>query len=450
MEEFAWLTGPLCDDVAVPAVDLKREGFSPAVMLWDRMRSTLQQDSANSSQLLCNLSLAQWTSYQLLLEWWNGKTQDPALSQAAQATLRNSCGSAFVDEPAVASWYDTGRLRESVYHQRMFSLFLHEFLDEKSRERWEPEKGLSGSTLDVLQWERKHCAELAAVQRVAYSFFAADATGLSQVPETSLLLKRIIGASLESCPWLLARDDLVKQPYFLWAVVNRRTVVVEELENCPPYVCVSHTWGRWRPDTVAKLDGVPWDIPHNSKFVVEELPKNLSIAFRTGFVWFDLLCIPQDESLQADLEIAKQTAIFGNASSVVIWANAVTSWTGLENLFKLISAHYLQISTASQTKSFYNTASVDHLADQEIREEHLFDFKLLERWLTSLWTLQEACLWPDMVLFSRIWEPLTAEKSTIITLDCIVAFGKLLTTSVFEAAVEKALLCIVPSNVQSY
>ena len=75
--------------------------------------------------------------------------------------------------------------------------------------------------------------------------------------------------------------------------MQKKTVKTEDLQSKATYVCVSHTWGRYREKEkpAIKVPGVPWMIPKNSKFEVDTLPEQLLAAFGTGYVWFDLLCI---------------------------------------------------------------------------------------------------------------------------------------------------------------
>jgi hypothetical protein len=55
------------------------------------------------------------------------------------------------------------------------------------------------------------------------------------------------------------------------------------------------------------------------------------------------------------------------------------------------------------------------------------------RWFTSLWTLQEVCLHPDMVLCDRDWESLTISQSFMVPIDHIVVLWH----SVHEAIIRQ-------------
>jgi hypothetical protein len=54
-------------------------------------------------------------------------------------------------------------------------------------------------------------------------------------------------------------------PFYLWDIMQRRTIVVHELPSDPKYTCISHTWGRWENGDSVRRDGVDWDIPLNTR-----------------------------------------------------------------------------------------------------------------------------------------------------------------------------------------
>src|ERR1700735_2606351 len=98
------------------------------------------------------------------------------------------------------------------------------------------------------------------------------------------------------------------------------TVEVSNLKEVPRYACVSHTWGRWREDKPpVRLPGVEWLVPTNTRVRVQNLPQQLKDSFASGYLWFNLLCIPQDRSPLALSEIARQAEIFGGAISAIAW-----------------------------------------------------------------------------------------------------------------------------------
>lgn len=115
------------------------------------------------------------------------------------------------------------------------------------------------------------------------------------------------GASLVSCPWLRGPDGL---PFYLWDVKAKRTVEARTLSDRPEYTAVSHTWGRWKIEgqPAQRVRGVDeWLVPPNSIFDVGMLPEILErVSVSTPYVWFDLVCIPQNRSARAVEEIARE------------------------------------------------------------------------------------------------------------------------------------------------
>lgn len=95
------------------------------------------------------------------------------------------------------------------------------------------------------------------------------------------------GPRIERCPWLgrLHNDELAREnyPVFLWDICQGKTMLVDRMGELPRYTAVSHTWGRWRLEEEAsgKVEGVPWLVPKNSRFQVEDLPQSLRNASLT-------------------------------------------------------------------------------------------------------------------------------------------------------------------------
>lgn len=142
----------------------------------------------------------------------------------------------------------------------------------------------------------------------------------------------------------------------------------------------------------------------------------------------DLLCIPQDRSESALTEIARQGEIFQNAKSVIAWVNDVHEWTSLRHTVRccLYLYRYVDIDycygkdVASKLRRQYLSVPKDISP-----KEPLFSLptSASHPWLTSLWTLQEVCLRPDMALCSRDWKPLLSSNSGIVSLDTLILFA---------------------------
>lgn len=118
--------------------------------------------------------------------------------------------------------------------------------------------------------------------------------------------------------------------------------------EAPDYTAISHTWGRWRSKsfTEAVVDGVPWLVPENTLFNVHDIPIFMAqVPTTSQYVWFDLLCIPQNMSHpdlgpRAQIEIANQANIFRRASRVIAWFKWVPEWSGLRSTIEWLALVY--------------------------------------------------------------------------------------------------------------
>ncbi len=155
-------------------------------------------------------------------------------------------------------------------------------------------------------------------------------------------------------------------------------------------------------------------------------------------------------------EIASQGAIFGAATHAICWLNDVEDWRGLRVTIQWLSLIYLRDSDTSEgnlSRDKVNLAwtRVDELARQDhdglgfyeaapdMRSIVQSNQDITDRgtsialydggrtrcgWFSSLWTLQEAVLRPDMILCDRNWKELRLyddPKSPLIPIDYILA-----------------------------
>lgn len=466
MAQHDWRREPLGDLIGEHFDDVNAGvGYAKALTKWNRIREVLQPTGPADRQAIETLrrdetkfesllSISQYNSFRILHEWWIGSSQEDALSQAAQNAIKKAADPREADSQNLNDYREDARLSESTYHKELFLLFQLEFVFETRILQTKDD----GTFLGFVQAQREKCVRFAALQRISHSFFAPthrenahvaagshgdDTENMKAMNPLPHLLRQSIGACVESCSWLKIREAANRRPYYLWDVVRRRTVVVDEKMEDLQYICVSHTWGRWREweKPMVAIAGVGWPVPQNTKFEVATLPDQLYAAFQTGYVWFDLLCIPQDRSERALIEISRQAIIFGNAMSVVAWLNDAGSWDGLRSVVEWLALFYLHTSTAVKG-AYYDLPELpdpnndskltpielclwnsDNESEGDDEDGILSDDLLPVPWFTSLWTLQEACLRPDMILCNRDWMPLTAGPDTIVTLDGIVGLN---------------------------
>lgn len=411
-----------------------------ALERWRRFRAVV----AEQPQFCRSLSVSQNVSWTILTHWWSGTYQDSSLSNAAIASLEAAASSSapmiyfFGESYPDAETF--AQLRKSVYHSIMFDLFNREF----NPHHWEPYvKEIQLTTLRVTRFK---ATQHATAQRLGY-------TSYMNIKGSSLYeAGPYVGSIDKPCPWLRRKSDHKEMPFFLWDVEERRTVIVNDLRTEPEYYCVSHTWGRWRKEAIP-IEGVPWLVPQNEKFEVERLPEHLQqIRSRIRFVWIDLFCIPQDGSGKADEEINRQALIFQNASRCIAWINDARQWSGTMKALDWLGISYLHSSTCP---GIYDTGtllhSLRHEADTtselfssqndpaEVKTRHSAGLlaasgprsvlsnnveTLAEpvSWFSSLWTLQEAMLCPDISFVARDWMPLNDRTGTPVPLDAFLGF----------------------------
>ncbi len=416
-----------------------REATS-ALGRWRKFREVITE----GSKFRATLSVSQESSYTILTHWWSSAYQDLRLSKAAIASLEAAGSSPipmtyFFGEPyADKEAFIHGR--KSVYNSMMLALFNIEFIPYG----WEPYfKELSFSSVRQM---RKKALQHATAQRLAY-------TSYMSMQGSSIYISDSYTSSMDGpCPWLDREKDLAEMPYFLWDVEQNCTKVVSELGIRPNYCCVSHTWGRWRKDAV-RIPGVPWLVPQNERFDVAILPDHLlQLRPRVRYVWIDLFCIPQDGSPKADDEINRQALIFQSSVRCVAWINDVERWDNTSKALDWLGVAYLHSTTHPgiyETETLLKSlvpevdapseffTSPDDLAQKTkqyvsslrspsgrppilaINSESLGEPAC---WFSSLWTLQEAMLCPDLSFVTRDWIPLKDRSGTSIPLDALFTF----------------------------
>lgn len=244
----------------------------------------------------------------------------------------------------------------------------------------------------------------------------------------------------------VVHDRLEGWPEYLWDVTNGFIIPTKSFSRpLPAYTAISHTWGRSvLPGPGYTIPGgLKYPIPLNSAFDVTALPETLRNLRKvenitTEYVWIDLICIPQgddaqlsqdDENLKLK-EIARQASIFQNATTSIAWLHEVQDLSCVEALFQ-----WLCMSTVdfNQDKNYASYAHYQDLlksqALHEIRDQPTGlvqrkispkgkeielppplttynpiegeELALCDPWFDSLWTLQELCIRPNMILANK-------------------------------------------------
>lgn len=326
---------------------------------------------------------------------------------------------------------ESGESCYGVYHTSLTRLFGDEFMNFIS--------DLEAASARELSASRRTAGEHAACRRVVWSV-SQPGEDLNPVSEAESRFKQPTPAMIDPCPWI-TKHSLDGVPFYLWDAEKKETVKTENIPVLPlRYTVISHTWGRWRmrgQDSEVQIEGVPWMIPRNTRFDVESLPNEfLSLCQRKGgngwlqtrYIWFDLFCIPQDRSKnefrkRAQEEIQKQAAIFRRAYQAAAWFNQVPDWRGLRCAIQWFAAQHLKTTEfRSRDESLASVMSkrissiMTEMSQEGLSTFLCHDYDLPQReepngpwastvtwlnepcgWFTSLWTLQEFFLRPDMV-----------------------------------------------------
>lgn len=413
-----------------------------------------------------SLSPSQKSSYEILAAWWQSRYLPTRLVDTFRRLLEEWDGVLFKDFPNLLRHdkfvMQTTQLGgASMYHLYCLRLLIMEFHPF----RWHPYESSEVTSLETL---RQLVGKLALFQRIGHASLYAQ--GSLALPARSPQVPEKVETSYQP------RNHLRNtEPYFLWDVLRKKTVEVSKLSHLPDYVCISHTWGRWvvtnadrLPATVRLQDQVPWLVPTNTQYRVEDLPDQFAELGAT-YIWFDLFCIPQDsgdpnddlvfaapEGLDAEtvtgarlrtIEIGRQVEIFRGAKRAIGWIHDVGSWDGLCNALDWLGLKYLantstfdypdtsigpRIGEAAEKATLslpelvipLKNASEACRMQTSVGEKSLyipFQGEAFEpaSWFTSLWTLQEAALRPDMTLYSRHWDVLQDRCGASISLSAL-------------------------------
>lgn len=429
---------------------------------WRRLLSSwasFRARYAASPEVSRNLSAPQLDSYTVLSNWWDASYCDRVWPARARSWIEQQLHDRY--PPVVCSEQAMSRLNSALgdspppYAARCLSLLVMEFHPGA----WEPYT--HAANMRILEAMRSRTAACAIAQRLAFS----DAPG--PVSPSHAPPGRVGYPSMPLVNHYHERHALVAgQPYYLWDTRDRKTIEVSSLEGarCPEYVCISHTWGRWvdRSKAPFAIPGVPWPVPRvkPERFLVENVPEELA-KLGYPYVWMDLFCIPQEPKGEwrqrhdaqllkawhdrAESEIARQAAIFQSSQRCVAWLNDLDAWADVKLAISWCSMQFLAESRISDPAASNDARG----SSKQERRRHVPDAgwgsdlpgKLVNRpideenctldsrpgrpalrWFSSLWTLQEALLCPDMDLCCRDWSRLTDQWGHTITLKTLMVF----------------------------
>lgn len=119
---------------------------------------------------------------------------------------------------------------------------------------------------------------------------------------------------------------------------------------------------------------------------MRELPgelKTLTInpkMIHFDYVWFDVLCILQDNSDIGAREIGRQATIFKNATFAVAWLNDTGNFAGLQRILQWEALYLCTPRSHGLVDSSLKGVRFEILGSKE-------DPHSPNPWFTSLWTL---------------------------------------------------------------
>lgn len=406
-------------------------GWKTLQQMWDRFR----QIYPVNDEFRATLSPQQKASFKLLHEWWNSDYYPRDDLDALRTRLDELAETASYDGPLKYSLAG-GWISHSQYHSALLDLFIREFHPIE----WEPYacRHFLKSLIAIRQSATAHAVSM----RFAYATLRYQPETQGELPRLpdypqpfrdksgwkgNAFFQEPPAGDVSGEQYQRMLDETAAPPTYLWDVAAKQSVRVADLPSCPPYLCVSHTWGRFvhRPEQWIDIPGVRWPVKSISLYDVHDVPDML-FGLGADYVWLDLFCIPQQPCPEHHQEVANQAAIFRRATACVAWLNEIETWEVTKRALTFVGLHYLR-----------NTCSLDEM--QSTRDEYEVAYEtanghaeLLKPgsaepnpWFSSLWTLQEAALCPALHICTRQMELLKDNSGSPVSLTTLFS---LLTT----------------------
>ena len=372
-------------------------------------------------------SLSSWEAQiaDLLYDWYHGLylgEKDQIFSSNLLRRKNDMCRGRHA-QPNLLS------MAGSSYQRAMVDLFMNEF---STRRQNTSSKALRVGQYLTLSY-RNTATKLASIQQAAFNMVKCRDLDRVAALDQPLLL----APSIESCSWLSRDSGKESQPKYLWHVRDQKMIPLSG-QDCPPFTCISHTWGRLRDKAkpLINIKNLPWKVPQLKigSYVVTELPEILSrVPWRTDYIWIDLFCIPQEDKYkwqeERDEEVMRQTSIFGRCSYCVAWLNDIhVPWSQLQRDLCWLSARYLQMSTSDATLQADANDCQSRLSQiQHTTMEFIINPRALSLeetyalWFSSTWTVQETFLCPNMIVVNRDFQPLHDLNGHLLPLNTMIA-----------------------------
>lgn len=380
-------------------------------------------DPAKEKRLLATLSVEQKSSYLLLKEWWEGRTNSKEFNRRAMMALESE-----------------HEKRKITYFGALATLYEAEFAEDGISMKLKRLKS-SGAAAKRSLWElRQRAALLASYQRIALGTASLANSTLVSPPTNA---RPPFNATVDPGFWIHDPKD-EQYPFYLWDAQQRETVetsdLVSTLGAVPEYIAVCHSWG----DHISKLrdpisvPGTLWRIPYVDNCDIMELPSLLS-RLPSRYIWIDWFCIPQvvdpkDKIRQKrkEFEIKKQPAGLRRAKTVLAWFSDIERWSVMPGVINYFGLRILQLDET------LHSGDAGSLRDAiKLAREGLESTSELVAWsdtsagviipnefFQSQWVLQECCVRPDMLMADAAFRILKTAAGSGVHIDDVAAIAR--------------------------
>ena len=187
---------------------------------------------------------------------------------------------------------------------------------------------------------------------------------------------------------------MLTPPKRLFNVATLSTVMYDDVVDDVKekgYVAISHVWGKQNPypaDTFG-ITGVDWDIPLSNSGKISRLA-NAMMQHGKEYCWFDVLCMPQGEhnQWQVDEEIPFMGDYYNGADVTLVLSDSIYA---IPDRFDKLS---LMVKDAMESKREFTDDESQWMRSDV---DNLLKFHE-DEWFGRVWTLQEAVLSKKLVM----------------------------------------------------